>query len=506
MLRFMFLQFSFATILCLLGGSSSVFADESSSTDYRSGEGIEKNIVEGDANLSFTNLRDWYEQNGGYKIDETVLTAGRCKKVVGMAFDFAASWDQTGIYDQQGQETDDTHIFYYATDIVGEKHSVETTEGKHKISKVKDIYWSFQVTTFFHESRKPEKLMVRPDPIRIKVGDSMRIRLTNIVDSEGNPPEPGEQLMVSVDKGSITNGMPLGDYKVFDVLEGSVDVTYQAPNDLSVHFDNIEIHNLCVKGDELVEIVPLRLITQKPITIEFPPLVARITRTLEQSRRTSIDETKYGDLRKVRKGNSLSTKRVSIIASFSDDPGTGFFAHEFQMKHTKVHYRMVDCRVASQIFSYNGEYYSADYDAQGLTKEFTTRTTRQGTAGRINPPCDQNYISLKAGASQGAVKAKRMNLPFFDVEFQVDEHLEVTGKKQGTDRQLVPYERTSSRNYSSEFAIQPTVVKDREACFDVTGGDGVRVMSGRCTDTFEQPGDDLHRTTHEVYEWQVYRR
>jgi len=489
-----------------MDGSFSSVSAQSSSTDYRSGEGIESNIVEGDADLSFTNLRGWYERNGGYKIDETVLTAGRCKKVVGMAFDFAASWDQTGTYDQQGQQTDDTHIFYYATDIAGEEHSVETTEGKNKITKVKDLYWSFQVTTFFHESRKPEKLMVLPDPIKVKVGDSMKIRLTNIVDAEGKPLDPNEQLMVSVDKGSITNGMPLGAYKVFDVLEGSVDVTYQAPNDLSVNIDNIKIHNLCVRGDEFVEVVPLRLITQKPITIEFPPLVARITRTLEQSRRTSSDEMKYGDLRKVRQGNSQSTKRVSIIASFSDDPGTGFFAHEFQMKHAKVHYRMVDCRVASQTFSYNGEHYSADYDAQGLTKEFTTMTTRQGTAARINPPCEQKYISLKAGASQGTVKAKRMNVPFFDVEFQVEEHVEVTGKKEGTDRQLVPYKRSSSRNYISEFAIQPTVVKDREACFDVTGGDGVRFMSGRCADTFDQPGDDLHRTTHEVYEWQVYRR
>jgi hypothetical protein len=218
-----------------------------------------------------------------------------------------------------------------------------------------------------------------------------------------------------------------------------------------------------------------------------------------------MDKTK-GYSRKLRRGNSLSTKRVSIIASFADDPGTGFFAHEFQTKHAKVHYKMVDCRVVSQTFSYNGEYYSADYDYQGLYREMTTKTERNGRAGRIDPPCDENYISLVAGASRGAVTTKRINIPFFDVEFQVDEQVEVNGKKEGTDRQLVPYDRSSSRSYRSKFAVQPTVAEDRDACFDVTGGDGVRFMSGRCSDTLTQPGDDLLRITREVYEWQVYRR
>lgn len=354
--------------------------------------------------------------------------------------------------------------------------------------------------------RKPEKLTVHPEPIKIKVGDGATIQLTNITDAEGKPLEPNEQVMVSVDKGRVPNGMSLGDYKVFDVVKGHVNVDYQAPDDLSVNLDTIKIYNLCVKGDQQVEILPHQLIAQKLIIIEFPPLVARITRTLEESRDTHINKTKWGDSRKVRKGNSTSTKRVSIIASFSDDPGTGFFAHEFQMKHAKVHYKMVDCRIVSQTFSYNGEYYSADYDARGLTQEFTTKTVRNGKAGPIDPPCEQNFISLKAGASRGAVRAKQINVPFFTVEFQVDEHVEVNGKKEGTDRQMVPYNRSSSRSYTTDFAVQPTVVKDREACFDVTGGDGVRFMSGRCSDTLTQPGDDLLRTTHEVYEWQVYRR
>ncbi len=359
-------------------------------------------------------------------------------------------------------------------------------------------------TSFKIYDRKPEKLTIRPEPIKVKVSNSTSIRLTDIVDAEGKPLEPNEQVMVSVDKGRITNGMPLGAYKVFDVDQGRVNVSYQAPEDLSVNLDNIKIYNLCVKGDDRVEVVPHSLITKKPIIIEFPPLVARITRTLEQSRRTNIDKTK-GYSRKVKKGSSLSTKRVSIIASFSDDPGTSFFAHEFQMKHAKVHYRMVDCRVVSQTFSYNGEYYSADYDYQGLYQEYTTKTVRNGRAGRIAPPCEQNFISLKADASRGAVKAKLVNVPFFDVEFQVDEHVEVSGSKEGTDRELVPYNRSSSRSYSSAFAVQPTIVKDKDTCFKVTGGDGVSFMSGRCTDTLPQQGDDLQRTTREVYEWQVYR-
>jgi hypothetical protein len=373
-------------------------------------------------------------------------------------------------------------------------------------------------THFNIYDRKPEKLTVHPEPIKVKVGDSASVRLTNIVDAEGKPLEPNEQVMIEVDKGRITNGMPLGGYKVFDVVQGHVDVNYQAPDDLSVNLDTIKIFNLCVKGDELVEVVPHKLIAQKPIIIEFPPLVARITRTLEESRDTHIDKTEWGDLRKVRKGNSYSTKRVAIIASFSENPEGIHIPHTFQLPHgiklpqgfqmmpAKLHYRMLDCRVVSQTFSYNGEYYSADYDARGLTSEGTTRTVRNGRAGRINPPCEKNAIALKTDSSTGTAKVNYVSVPFFDVEFLVDEHVEYKGKKEGTDRQLVPNNSSSSRNFTSNFAVQPTVVKDKEACFKVTGGDGVRVMSGRCTETLPQSGDDLQRTTREIYEWQVSRR
>ena len=176
------------------------------------------------------------------------------------------------------------------------------------------------------------------------------------------------------------------------------------------------------------------------------------------------------------------------------------------MMPAKLHYRVIDCRVVSQIFSYNGEYYSADYDARGLTSEGTTKTVRNGRAGRINPPCETNAIALKTDSSTGTTKVNYVSVPFFDVEFLVDEHVEYKGKKEGTDRQLVPNNSSSSRNFTSNFAVQPTVVKDKEACFKVTGGDGVRFMSGRCTETLPQPGDDLQRTTREVYEWQVSRR
>ena len=49
------------------------------------------------------------------------------------------------------------------------------------------------------------------------------------------------------------------------------------------------------------------------------------------------------------------------------------------------------------------------------------------------------------------------------------------------------------------------VVKDKDACFKVTGGDDVRFMSDGCAESLDQPGD-THRTTREVYEWQVHRR
>ena len=125
-------------------------------------------------------------------------------------------------------------------------------------------------------------------------------------------------------------------------------------------------------------------------------------------------------------------------------------------------------------------------------------TIVNGDTVSISPPCEKNSIALKTESSFGATKVNYVSVPFFDVEYK--------GKKEGTDRQLVPNNYSSSRNFTSNFAVQPTIVKDKGPCFKVTGGDGVRVMSGRCADTFPQPGDDLQRTTREVYEWQVSRR
>jgi hypothetical protein len=119
---------------------------------------------------------------------------------------------------------------------------------------------------------------------------------------------------------------------------------------------------------------------------------------------------------------------------------------------------------------------------------------------------EQEEIQVKTDSPTGKTKVTYVSVPFFDVEFLIDEHVEYKGKKEGTDRQLVPNNSSSSRNFTFNFTVQPTVVKDKEACFKVTGGDGVRVMSGRCTETFPQPGDDLQRTTREIYEWQVSRR
>ena len=133
-------------------------------------------------------------------------------------------------------------------------------------------------------------------------------------------------------------------------------------------------------------------------------------------------------------------------------------------------------------------------------------TIVNGDTVSISPPCEKNSIALKTDSSFGATKVNYVSVPFFDVEFLIDEHVEYKGKKEGTDRQLVPNNYSSSRNFTSNFAVQPTIVKDKGPCFKAKGGDGVRVMSGRCADTFPQPGDDLQRTTREVYEWQVSRR
>lgn len=77
--------------------------------------------------------------------------------------------------------------------------------------------------------RLPESAEVDPEKEKVGVGEEITIQLTDIFDCCNRNPRSWWRVFVKVEKGEIKNGEKVGDYSVFRVKGGAIDVEYQAP-------------------------------------------------------------------------------------------------------------------------------------------------------------------------------------------------------------------------------------------------------------------------------------
>jgi hypothetical protein len=84
----------------------------------------------------------------------------------------------------------------------------------------------------------------------------------------GRPMKPEERLMVKAGTGKITNGMSHGEYKIFEVGDGTIHARYKAENDCQILADTIEVFSCCIEGEDIPQFIPQELIRRETVKIK----------------------------------------------------------------------------------------------------------------------------------------------------------------------------------------------------------------------------------------------
>jgi hypothetical protein len=96
--------------------------------------------------------------------------------------------------------------------------------------------------------RKPQSCQLtleRASPTTVQPGETVTIRVSDIFDYQSRPSQPWQRVYMKGEKGRILNGREKGEYRVFDVGDGNVSVTYRAPDDCKSAKDTVTVFNTC---------------------------------------------------------------------------------------------------------------------------------------------------------------------------------------------------------------------------------------------------------------------
>ena len=124
--------------------------------------------------------------------------------------------------------------------------------------------------------RIPETCQVEVPEGKARSGQTVTIRLTDFVDSEGRQTQWWQHVLVKADKGKILNGDAAANseepYRVFKVgREGVVNVEYQAPSECKDVTETLTVCNTCEmkesRGTNVVKYPPEREIAKKTFDI-----------------------------------------------------------------------------------------------------------------------------------------------------------------------------------------------------------------------------------------------
>jgi hypothetical protein len=79
----------------------------------------------------------------------------------------------------------------------------------------------------------------------VQAGDTVTVRLSEIFDHQSRPSQKWQRVYVKAEKGKILNGREKGEYRVFEVGDGKIGVTYRAPDACKSDKDTITVYNTC---------------------------------------------------------------------------------------------------------------------------------------------------------------------------------------------------------------------------------------------------------------------
>lgn len=131
--------------------------------------------------------------------------------------------------------------------------SYDPEKYKDNAKKIMESFTPLDATIYDYE-RIPEQCQVKPEKDKIEAGEKMKINL-KIQGNDGTPSQPWQWVLVKVEKGKITNGIPQWEGEDlchrFEVANGLIDVEYQAPEECKDAIETIQVFNSCY-NDPLV--------------------------------------------------------------------------------------------------------------------------------------------------------------------------------------------------------------------------------------------------------------
>ncbi len=200
--------------------------------------------------------------------------------------------------------------------------------------------------------RIPESLDIVLEKDSILVGDEMTITLKNIRDTNSKPSQPWQRILVKAEKGKILNGLPLAEYRVFEVGSGNIKIQYRAPK--ACGNDKITIMNSCYINPNL-KALPEKEIATRAIKINCPDLAAEYDFSFESKfdyvREDSSsliiikanDELKakvkasYSLIRSVRRGDKVTESYRMVSSNLKEISGLQkYFRHDRSYRKGKL--------------------------------------------------------------------------------------------------------------------------------------------------------------------------
>jgi len=182
--------------------------------------------------------------------------------------------EQTGYVDEkcekddQGQQScsggDILGSFTFKLQLVDHHRDVEVVVKQGQVSwsgsifnglnAIKELSRTFKpLPQIIHDYEgMPEKATLEPEKDPVPAGEKMTIHLKDIVDYQGNKPQPWQWVVVKAEKGQIeigNNGRDAGEGAVaFEVGSGAIDFIYKAPDKCDKDTENkdtITVYNTC---------------------------------------------------------------------------------------------------------------------------------------------------------------------------------------------------------------------------------------------------------------------
>ena len=186
--------------------------------------------------------------------------------------------------------------------------------------------------------------------------------------------------------------------------------------------------------------------------------------------------------------------------TFAENPrvDVSFDPATMKMKPHRYVYTLADYSISSGNYAGNGSSEETVGGGEHIQRHVSSSTSQTGTFQDLKPSNEGSRLTITVDPATG--KATEISIPSFDAVISIMSEIDCSGE-QLRDGRMEPFDCSSSRQYTQGFPIQPTT-SDREKCLEISGGDGVNVIRGSCSEhkTSDQGSQE------ESYEWVIYKR